>query len=233
VLRWAEANKTTIYDALTRASEINQLSETGREGLGRLGGQLQGLANASPWTCLTSWLFERSDYLKPLLLANDAVAQQKLIAIYQLLKVCGEQVAMGDSSRKSFLARIRRIEALNQDSSYRAIASEAADMDAVRVMTIHGSKGLEFGAIHFPALATRYMPTSRQGTRCPPPPSLSHLTMQSGAFPKDRQDGRVAVSYQIDGSDWKLVVSDNGIGKPDVARRTSMRRSKSSAAREA
>ena len=37
------------------------------------------------------------------------------------------------------------------------------------------------------------------------------------AFPKDRQDGRVAVSYQIDGSDWKLVVSDNGIGKPDAA----------------
>ena len=37
------------------------------------------------------------------------------------------------------------------------------------------------------------------------------------AFPKDRQDGLVVVSYQIDGSDWKLVVSDNWIGKPDVA----------------
>ena len=37
------------------------------------------------------------------------------------------------------------------------------------------------------------------------------------AFPKDTQDGRVVVSYQIDGPDWKLVVSDNGIGKPDVA----------------
>ena len=37
------------------------------------------------------------------------------------------------------------------------------------------------------------------------------------AFPKDRPDGRVVVSYEIDGPDWKLVVSDNGIGKPDVA----------------
>jgi len=36
------------------------------------------------------------------------------------------------------------------------------------------------------------------------------------AFPKDRPNGRVVVSYQINGSDWKLVVSDNGIGKPDV-----------------
>ena len=37
------------------------------------------------------------------------------------------------------------------------------------------------------------------------------------AFPKDRADGRVVVSYEIDGADWKLAVSDNGIGKPDAA----------------
>jgi two-component sensor histidine kinase len=36
------------------------------------------------------------------------------------------------------------------------------------------------------------------------------------AFPKDRPDGQVVVSYQIDGSDWKLLVSDNGIGKQDT-----------------
>ncbi len=37
------------------------------------------------------------------------------------------------------------------------------------------------------------------------------------AFPMDTQDGRVVVSYEIDGADWKLTVSDNGIGKPDSA----------------
>ncbi len=179
-LRWAQTSKIPIVEALNRALEIGELSENGRASLARLGRQLQGLDNASPWILLTSWLFERSEYLVPLLRANDAIAQQKLIAIYQLLKVCGEQVALGDSSRKRFLARIRRIEALNYDSSYRAVASEAADMDAVRVMTIHGSKGLEFGAVHFPALATRYMPTNRQGIRCPPPPSLPQLAMQPG-----------------------------------------------------
>ena len=36
------------------------------------------------------------------------------------------------------------------------------------------------------------------------------------AFPKDRQDGQVVVSYQVDGLDWKLAVSDNGIGKLDA-----------------
>src|SRR5450631_2516609 len=36
------------------------------------------------------------------------------------------------------------------------------------------------------------------------------------AFPKDRPDGRVVVSYQIDGPDWTLVVADNGIGKQEI-----------------
>ncbi len=36
------------------------------------------------------------------------------------------------------------------------------------------------------------------------------------AFPDDTPDSQVIVSYQIDGSNWKLVVSDNGVGKPDA-----------------
>jgi DNA helicase-2/ATP-dependent DNA helicase PcrA len=175
IIRWSQDNRMSIMDALKRVEAIEGLTDRGRAGLAKLGQELDGLALASPWTLLTTWLFERSDYLLPLLAAADAKSQQKLVAIYHLLKVCAEQAAMGDSSRKAFLSRIRRIEALNQDSTYRAVVSEAADMDAVRVMTIHGSKGLEFSAVHFPALATRYMPSQRQGTRCPAPASLPQL----------------------------------------------------------
>jgi DNA helicase II / ATP-dependent DNA helicase PcrA len=179
VIRWTQANRVGIFDALDRLSEIEGISENGRLGLARLGSQLQGLSKASPWTLLTTWLFERSDYLRPILGGNHTVSQQQLVAIYQLLKVCGEYVTTGDSSRRRFLERIRRIEALNEDTAYRAISSEASDMDAVRVMTIHGSKGLEFQAVHFPALATGYMPNSWRGVRVPSPPQLSHLAMQS------------------------------------------------------
>lgn len=179
-IRWARANGLRLQEALTRSGEMDGLSEAGKAGLARLGDQLRGLDNASPSGILTAWLFERSDYLRPLLLSGDAKAQQKLVAIYHLLKVCGEQAASGDNSRKGFLARIRRIEALNQDTSYRLVASEAANMDAVRVLTIHGSKGLEFGAVHIPALATRYLPSTRQGVHCPPPASLRQLAMQPG-----------------------------------------------------
>ncbi len=36
------------------------------------------------------------------------------------------------------------------------------------------------------------------------------------AFPKARSGALVLVTYESDGADWKLVVSDNGVGKADV-----------------
>lgn len=178
VLRWASEHGTTVFDALRRLAEIDGLSDAGRTGLATLSEHLAGMGpGTTPWTLLTTWLFERSHYLAPLLAATDAKSQQKLIAIYQLLKVCSEHAAAGDPSRKRLLERIRRIEALNDDRIYRAVSSEASDMDAVRVMTVHGSKGLEFGAVHVPALATRYLPSGRQAVRCPPPATLPQLAV--------------------------------------------------------
>jgi hypothetical protein len=164
---------------LKRTAEIPEISTGGRTGLAKLAVHLDGLENASPWSFLTVWLFERSDYLQPLLSKKNAKAQQNLIAIYHFLKVCGENAKAGRVGRREFLKRIRRIEALNQDTPFRAVSSEASDIDAIRVMTIHGSKGLEFRAVHFPVIATRYMPMSRSGggVQCPPPPTLAQLKM--------------------------------------------------------
>jgi hypothetical protein len=46
-------------------------------------------------------------------------------------------------------------------------------------MTIHGSKGLEFRAVHLPGLATGYMPARAHPVRCPPPPTLPGLLADS------------------------------------------------------
>jgi chemotaxis protein methyltransferase CheR len=35
------------------------------------------------------------------------------------------------------------------------------------------------------------------------------------AFNKDTKNGRITVSYDVSGTDWKLSVVDNGVGKPD------------------
>jgi len=37
------------------------------------------------------------------------------------------------------------------------------------------------------------------------------------AFPLTKSDAAIVVSYKVAGPDWKLAVSDNGVGKPDVS----------------
>ena len=36
------------------------------------------------------------------------------------------------------------------------------------------------------------------------------------AFSGEKPDAAIVVSYKVAGTDWKLTVSDNGVGKPDV-----------------
>ena len=35
------------------------------------------------------------------------------------------------------------------------------------------------------------------------------------AFPTDQSDGRIVIAYDVDGTNWKLSVADNGCGRPD------------------
>ena len=35
------------------------------------------------------------------------------------------------------------------------------------------------------------------------------------AFPSEKMKGRINIAYDVDGTNWKLSVADNGIGKPD------------------
>ena len=35
------------------------------------------------------------------------------------------------------------------------------------------------------------------------------------AFPADKSDGRIVIAYDVDGTNWKLSVADNGTGRPD------------------
>jgi len=37
------------------------------------------------------------------------------------------------------------------------------------------------------------------------------------AFPKEKKDAAILVSYKVSDTDWKLTVSDNGIGKRDLS----------------
>jgi len=35
------------------------------------------------------------------------------------------------------------------------------------------------------------------------------------AFSENTKDGQITVAYEVSGTDWKLSIADNGVGKPD------------------
>lgn len=180
VLAHVAATGQTVFQALADLDAITGLTVEGKRGLGLLANHIRGMGSAtSPWSMLSTYLVERSKYLDPLLEAKYSKSQQCLIAIYQFLKLCSDHPDRGHASRRRLLDRVRRLEALNDDRMFRPVASEASDIDAVRVMTIHGSKGLEFKGVHLPGLAAGYMPARAQAIRCPPPPTLPALIAAS------------------------------------------------------
>ena len=180
LLAWAQENNLTVMAALAQVNQVDGLTEAGRTGLAQLQRHLEGFGpHTSPWRMLTTYLFERSDYLRPLCLADDPQSQQRLLAIFQLLEFCQGHAAPAHplAARRELLDAIRRLEALDEDRLFREVPMGARHLNAVPMLTIHASKGLEFPVVHLPALATRYTPASRRSSRCPPPAGLEHLTM--------------------------------------------------------
>ena len=180
VIHAARARRASVRETLASCDGMPGLSPAGRAGLARLSSELDGISRkASAYVLLTQWLFERGGYLRDLISRDDGAARAKLTAIYHLLKACAPTLTTPGGARAGFLARIRRMQALEQDRETRRVAPEAEADGRVKVMTIHASKGLEFGAVHLPFVATRYMPQQRRGAKILPPQALSELVMSS------------------------------------------------------
>lgn len=123
--------------------------------------------------CLTDYLFERTRWLDPLLAETGVAGTQKRVAIYQLLQTARSYArAEPAGGIAGFLDWVRRLELLGDERQLRTPPAAASDVDAVRLMTVHASKGLEFEAVFLPGLATGQFPASRQYDPCPPPPGL-------------------------------------------------------------
>jgi DNA helicase II / ATP-dependent DNA helicase PcrA len=68
-----------------------------------------------------------------------------------------------------FLEYVRRLEIFGEDRQLRQFPATAIHLDAVRLFTIHASKGLEFAAVYLPSLNQGTFPARRQWQPCPPP----------------------------------------------------------------
>ncbi len=71
---------------------------------------------------------------------------------------------------RDLLEHIRRLVILSDERDLRDLPSAAQSLDAIRLMTIHGSKGLEFKALHLPSLTSGSIPRSANQSRGLSPP---------------------------------------------------------------
>lgn len=156
---------------LARIASDPRLSSEGAQSLLRLTEDLAGLStSSSSWEYLASWLLDRTRHVVELSKDDSVGGRMKGVALWQFLNFVRSPAppVQGPPIRRT-LDRVRQLVLLAEERDLRQVPASALRMDAVRLMTVHGSKGLEFEAVHVPGMNVTSFPSSPQGQRCPPP----------------------------------------------------------------
>jgi superfamily I DNA/RNA helicase len=132
-------------------------------------------AKASPWDALATVLLEDGRWLRELASRSGQNAANAMMAVWQFVHFCRSPDGTGRwATVKNLPQRIRDRVRLGEDRSMRIPPPEAEGLDAVRVLTAHGSKGLEFDAVHLLEVTKAiYEPTSERPNQLLPAGVLS------------------------------------------------------------
>lgn len=167
----------------------------GQEGLARLTYHLARVAHLqSAWKMLAHYLFIHSRYLDSLLADDSSAGAQRRLAIYQLLQFIhneGERAVEATNeadARRAILRYVRRLKSLYEDKGLRPVPVSAEELDAVRLTTVHGAKGLEWSCVYLPYLGRGHFPAKRQYEPCPPPAGMIE-TFSNGDNDKMEEEG--------------------------------------------
>ena len=160
----------TASDWRTKVDDFD-ISDNGREALARLVKTLAGISgDASPWSVLAVVLLDRTRIAARMATSTKCSDRSQCIATWQLLNFLRAQQPTGKGlSITRTLDRIRRLVRLGDDRDLRQLPVAAQSIDAVRLMTIHGAKGLEFPVVHVPGMNADTLPGYPQKQVCPPP----------------------------------------------------------------
>ncbi|ESY94304.1 UvrD-helicase domain-containing protein [Mesorhizobium sp. LNHC209A00] len=158
---------------LQQVDAIPGVSDPGRQALSRLAIALSGFdQTALPWTVLATLLLDRTRIVARLGASAELADRTRGIAIWQFLNFMRVQPAGRGLPITRVLDRVRRLVRLGDDRDLRQLPAAAQHLDAVRLMTIHGAKGLEFSGVHIPGLNSDTIPRTPPAPPCPAPDGM-------------------------------------------------------------
>ncbi len=176
LLAQVRREETRLLDALQE--------RTLHPGLVRLGRHLAELdtMDDDPAALLRHYLFGLSNYLRELIQSEPKpfVSIGRCLAIHQLLGLASgfdRRLVSPDSHGgppskiREFLAHLRRLSSAGA-SPRGTLPPEAEALDAVRLLTAHAAKGLEFPVVFVPNLGAGQFPARGRHDGIPEPPGL-------------------------------------------------------------
>tara|TARA_R110002072_G_scaffold265241_1_gene424141 strand:+ start:5166 stop:8420 length:3255 start_codon:yes stop_codon:yes gene_type:complete len=173
LLQAARESNQVFPRALDLAASTPGLSDSGRVGIAKLGRHISGIPYAAnAWRFLVEYLFEHSKHLGPLLNDDTVAGRQKRLAIFQLVAFA-HGVRRRTRTKREFLGHIRRLEIYGEERQLRSVPEWASGIDAVRLLTVHASKGLQFEAVYLPKLGKGHFPAKKRPNPCPLPHGLA------------------------------------------------------------
>ncbi|WP_434730757.1 UvrD-helicase domain-containing protein [Xanthomonas arboricola pv. pruni] len=145
----------------------------GQASLDALSAALDGFdATSQPWMVLTTLLLDRTRLAARIASSSNVPDQAQGIAIWQFMNFVRVQPNGQGLPIQRLADRVRRLLRLRDDRDLRQLPAAAQGIDAVRLMTIHGSKGLEFPVVHVVGVNHDSIPGAIRPSKCPPPSGM-------------------------------------------------------------
>lgn len=149
------------------------VTPAGQTALAALSTALGGFdATSQPWTVLATLLLDRTRLAARIASSTSVSEQAQGIAIWQFMNFVRVQPNGQGLPIQRLADRVRRLLRLRDDRDLRRLPAAAQSIDAVRLMTIHGSKGLEFPVVHMVGVNQDAIPGATRPSKCRPPTGM-------------------------------------------------------------
>ena len=155
------------------AAMLPGIANADRLALGEIAALLKGFGPEDrPWPVLARILLDRTRVAAMIHEATSVAETAMGLAIWQLMGFVRLDQRGAGLPIQRLLDAIRRLVMLADERDLRQLPAAAQGIDAVRLMTIHGSKGLEFEAVHVMGANRGAMPSAARRPACPVPDGM-------------------------------------------------------------